>query len=219
MDSSNLNSRICSKCNNTMIPSSSIKNDKSAIPWDKKQTLYKCESCNTEAIITNSVSIFTNIITGFFTLTLLSYFLFTGLFEFVIYLFSQSFFPILGGVVLTILIIVFLLGSLANIINGFEQIKINSNFPLLDKKLNYSQNSKQIKLALFLGIIPIIFSLLFGMVDYYFYDLNEMLVMFLLPIVFSPIIFAKRLKSSIVNVFYGTLFWFVLGILALIIFN
>ena len=125
----------------------------------------------------------------------------------------------MGGLVLVVLVILFFLGSLSNIINGFQQIQTNSIYPIINNEMNNIQTNNQIKWSLFLGVLPIVFALLLGMIDYYWYEIDESLMMFLLPLVFSPIIFANKLKSSIINVFYGTLFWFVLGLVGFYLFG
>jgi len=204
--------RQCQKCDKNMYLQSDIKDSNSKIPWSDKQSLFKCKTCNHEVIITNKSSILSNIVSGISILIGLCYLLFTGLFEFILYSFTQSLFSILGGVVLIVLVVLFLLGSLSNIINGFQQIQTNSIYPIVNNEMNNTKTNKQMKLSLFLGILPIIFSLLLGMIDFYWYEINDVAMMFLLPIIFSPIIFANKLKSSIINVFYGTLFWFVLGL-------
>jgi len=204
--------RQCKECLENMYLQSDKKDSNSKIPWSDKQSLFICKTCNHKAIITRKSSILNNIVSGIFILILVCYFLFTGLFEFILYSFTQSLFSILGGIVLMIFSILFFVGSIINIINGFQQMQTNNTYPIVNNEMNNTKTNKQMKLSLFLGILPIIFSLLLGMIDFYWYEINDVVVMFLLPIVFSPIIFANKLKSSIINVFYGTLFWFVLGL-------
>lgn len=202
--------RQCNKCQNKMHFNSHVKDSYKFIPWSDKQALFKCESCHHQAAITYNSSVLNNIISGFFILIALCYFLLTGLFEFILYSFTQSFFSILMGVGLTILVILFFVGSLLNIKNGFQQIQTNITYPMFHQTKNSQSNV--VYLSLFLGALPIVFSVLLGMIDFYFYPFNEIWVIFLLPIIFSPIIFAYKLKSSVINVFYGTLFWIVLSI-------
>lgn len=211
-NSTNFLARQCKECQNKMYFKSMKTQSNTKTPWNDKEFLYLCDTCNYEAVITHSTSILNNIVSGFFILIALCYFLLTGLFEFILYSFTQSFFSIIAGIILTLLVILFFIGSLLNIKSGFQQIQTNMNYPLIKNKSDNIQNSNQIRTALFLGALPIVFALLFGMIDFYWYEINETWVMLLLPIIFSPIIFAHKLKSSVIEVFYGTLFWFILGL-------
>jgi len=68
------------------------------------------------------------------------------------------------------------------------------------------------RLSLFLGILPILFAIGLGQIDFYIVEIKKPIAMILMPFVFSPIIFAKKLGSSFIGALYGLIFWSLLGI-------
>lgn len=209
--------RKCHKCQNNM-QIKITKNDKQKNPLDDKITTFICEGCQHEVNILTKSSLLTNILSALFVGGFTLYFLFTGLADFILYSLASGTVEAIMGIALSAFALLFVIGPALMLINAYLNIKKRSNYTLARSQTNiFKQN--EIYYNLFLGALPIVFVLLLGMIDFYWYEINEILVMFLLPIVFSPIIFANKLKSSIVNVFYGTLFWFALGIVGFYLFK
>lgn len=157
-------------------------------------------------------SILTNLFSGTFILFGTFYVLFTGLFDFIFYSFQESILAFFMGLGLTLLTILFIGGSLINIKEGLNKIQRRQNS-------KEPTNIKPFYWALFLGLLPIVFSLCFGMIDFYIVPINELMLLPMLIVVFSPFIFAKRFKLSILEVFYGILFWGILVVVGIYFFK
>ena len=163
----------------------------------------------------NSItSILTNFLSAMFILSGIFYFLFTGLFDFIIYSFGQDIGSFLIGLGLIVLILLFIAGSFINIKEGFKKINLRIN-----SKETQETNIKPFYKSLLLGGVPLILSIIFGMIDFYIYEINEIMLLPILTVVFSPFIFAKRLNTSILNIFYGSLFWFIFLLVGFYIFK
>ena len=210
MNNQNLPIRKCKQCNSNMYVK--VQNqEKELHPLDDKENIFVCESCGHEVNIATNSSTLRNFITGIFTFGFLIYFLITGLFDFILYSFTQSFFSTLLGIGLILVVLFFAAGCYIVLKNGIIQIKMKKSYHLVDSEEYLKQNNKQIYLALFLGALPLLFAIGIGYIDFYLYEINETMAFIFIPIVFSPIIFAKKLNSSIIGVFYGTIFWAILG--------
>jgi len=172
------------------------------------------DTVNNVKINTSFSSILTSFLPAIFILSAICYFLFMGLFEFIIHSFAQSigsFFISLG---LIILLLFFIAGSIMNIKDGIKNIKLRSNSNEVEKT-----DISILYKSLLLGLVPFIFAVSFGMIDFYLFKIDEIMLLPMLAIIFSPFIFSKRLNVSILEIFYGILFWGILVVVGIYFFK
>ncbi|MBL4729795.1 MAG: hypothetical protein JKY28_00085 [Sulfurimonas sp.] len=212
----NVSMRQCKKCHGNMYEVIQKTDEENYNHVDDKYTYYVCESCKHKVqIIKNSLKI-SNIISALFVGGFAFYFLFTGLFDFILYSFTLDFLQALVGIFLILVSLFFTLGPIWMLYNAYFQTTQEQEYKDITREEIKNKQTIQVKkdiyLALFLGLLPILFALGIGQIDYYIVALEKWTVYLLIPFVLSPLHFAKKLGSSWIHVFYGLLFWAILGL-------
>lgn len=197
--------RVCYKCGSTMSVVAKADEDNKAV-WGEKGFDFYCEQCDETIYIGNAESALTGLVSGGFVGAALLYFA-ADIFDFIGYSFGTTFLWTLVAIGLLLLFLVFCYGAFVNLKDGLSIAIQRSKYPLIDKKL--AANKLMLNLAL--GAIPLLIVGVLAYVHEAFYNFDKSAVYLLMPIIFSPILLAKKLGTSWISVFMACIFWFACG--------
>jgi hypothetical protein len=204
--------RQCNLCKSEMIKSSKEPMVKGAFFWGELYEEYICQSCNHKTDILLTSSILYNIFTSLFGLGLLVYSILN--FDEFLSWFSLG---ISGWVLAAIIALIFsilILGSFFTTRTSIKAIRHNIKYP----NLNPGFVLLSFFLTMVISALPVVFSIGFGMYDFYVKDINEGATLILLPVIFSPLFLGTKLGLSFAGLFMGCCFWMGILVTAIMVF-
>jgi len=204
--------RECNICKSEMMQSRKEPMVKGAFFWGELYDEFLCQSCGHETNILLTSSILYNIFTSLFGLGLLVYSVLN--FDEFLSWFSLG---ITGWAIAAIIALIFsilILGGFFTTRTSIKAIKHNIKYP----KINQASAMVSFFLTMVISALPVVLSIGFGMYDFYVKDINEGAMIFLLPIIFSPLFLGTKLGLSFAGLFMGCCFWMGVMITAIMVF-
>ncbi|MCJ8322658.1 MAG: hypothetical protein HRU29_01125 [Rhizobiales bacterium] len=183
-----------------------------SVPWKDKGIDFKCTNCDEVVYIANSDSVITSFVAAIVVVGGIFYLLATGLLDFILYSFNEFSVWILFGIFLIAVILAFLYGVWVNLKSTLELVVQKRQNP----QINIKPLSKRQGHSLALGLAPWLLAVGFGYLNDRLQILDKNTVFLVLPIIFSPLLLAPKLNTTIFRAFLGCIFWLILGFLVYI---
>jgi hypothetical protein len=172
---------------------------------------YACNYCNKSVWLASWSAIIFNLFSGLATVIGLAYWLYNGLIDFVWSMFGEGILWSVLGVFLVIVFIVFSYGAILLISSSVRDISTRLYYPAVNSKTIKKQQLRKIITLLVLGISPWAIAVGLGLLNEAYFDIDKNFVILLMPVVFCPIFFAKKIGVRPVSVFLACFFWALLG--------
>lgn len=101
-----------------------------------------------------------------------------------------------------IVVIIVIAGGVINSISAVNAIKHNGKYP----NLTHSAHLPFL-LTMLVSALPVGLVIGFAMFDHYVKNIDESLMVIILPIIFSPLFVGSKLKLNFLGLFMGMVFW------------
>jgi hypothetical protein len=170
-------------------------------------TQFICSGCKKSIWIAGRANLLISLASGFVIFCIIFYTLMNGLFDFIYFSFESGVGSGLLSLLLLPFIALFSIGAFFNIKQGFNSLLNRHRYPLI----NAAKQNTKIIITLLLGLIPWLFAISLGYLNYTYFDDNEAMLIIALPLFVSPIIFAPKLGASTREVFLTCIFWLLAG--------
>lgn len=198
-------SRRCNKCGSAMQTKANGDVEQDAL-WGKKGLDFECKECDEIVNIGSAESALTGLLSGGFMALALLYFS-NDIFDFIGYSLGGTFVWILVAIGLLLVFLAFCYGTFLNLKDGVLIVVQRYKYPLYEPQLI----SNKLVLNLALGFAPLVFIGLLAFINQVYFSFDRSTAYILLPLVFSPIILARKFKTTLIGVFLACLFWAVVG--------
>lgn len=205
-DDDYLQKRRCYKCKTIMEPLRR-NHENIAVPWKEKGIDFQCTSCDEVVFIIDRNSVITSIVAAVVIGFVVVYFLVSGLLDFIISSFQDSFGGVLLAIGICVIIAVFIYGIWLNLKSISQLIEQKNRYPQIDLKPAARKQGH----ALALGILPWMAVIGFGYLNNQFSIVSGSALYLGIPLVLSPLLLASRFNTTPFKGFLGSLFWFVLA--------
>lgn len=201
--------RQCNECKGNM-QDERKEVEASGFPWRDRYARFICDNCTQEVLIAEPVTIISAMCTGLIILSIQLYALMNGFLDFIVYSFSTTIGFKLLAIFLGFLFILFSIGAGLNLKNGIVYLLKRQAHPVLKTEGNLGP----LVVALFLGVLPWIFAVSLGYINYQLLDDNKLFGFLMLPVIASPVFLAPKFNVTYIAVFLSSAFWAGIGGLA-----
>lgn len=200
--------RLCRTCGGSM--KSIVREDENwSGPGAEKGLRFTCGDCEDTVWIGDLVTICATLFSGIGALGGVAYALLNDAPDFIMDAFSNS--PTIASISIgsgfLLFLVVFLVGGVLLSISGIRMIHNRAAYPLQGKGVT----SSQIGRILILGLLPWLFAVGLGMLNYAYFNLGDEILLILFPIIAAPIYLAPKLGVAWMSVFMATAFWAIVG--------
>lgn len=206
--------RRCHYCGGTM-SATARESEADTLPSREKGIRFTCGNCENSVWIASSDTIILAIASGLLIALGISYMLSNGLISFISMGFSSGFLWSLLSLFLIALVLIFAIGGWLNFRRGLGLFMDNKKYPILAAP----ERSKGIFITLLLGFIPWLLVMGVGYINYTYFDDSGLLGVLGLALFVLPMALAKKLGSTVREVFFAMIMWFVFGGAAAWIYN
>lgn len=200
--------RQCSACANSM-KVTARENESWVGPGNEQGLRFVCIKCEKNVWVADPSTVSSTLFSGAAVLAGVGYALFNDVAGFISdALFTEStLLSVIIGLGLSIFLLVFLYGGINLLWSSLLMIYNRSIHP----QTSGGKASSKLGLILFLGFLPWLIAVGFGLLNYTYFNFDETILLIILPIVAAPIYFAPKFNLSWTSVFMATTFWVVLG--------
>jgi len=179
-------------------------------PGQEDGIRFSCQACDKTVFIADSRVIFTSLFIGLFLGAGIIYSLVNGLVEFMVYGLSYSVFSFFGTLLLLIVVGLFLYGTWAMLYRGISQLRDRYTYSLQEPN-TIKDGIQGMFIPMGLGLLPWLIAIGIGYLNDTYIRLPESANWLIVAIAFSPVIFAKKLGSSITAAFISAAIWLFVG--------
>lgn len=201
--------RICPECNGEMAAERDRPTAMSPFIWSERYLDYGCTVCGHRARIILAGSILFNLFTCLFGLGILAW----GLanLQSLKYMLASGPMGIALGSASGLLVLVMAAGGMVAGISGLRAFQQNRRSPLVSP----AKGAGRLFLTLLVSALPVALAVAVGVFDHYVHDLDQDLAIFILPVIFSPLLLGARFGLNFLGLFLGCGMW--MGLLVAII--
>ena len=208
--------RRCRKCGGNMKPLARD-DERWNGPGAERGIRFACTDCKTQVSISDVSSLLAILLGGAGGFAIVIYALVNDVMGFITHaLFTQSTpASIAIALGLSVVLLVFFLGSLQLMTLGGQKIYDRSSYRLLDK----GETSLQAGLIFFLGFLPFPIIIGVSMLNFYHLDMDSVALASVVPALALPFLIGHKIGVNWMSVFMATLFWFGLAVIGFFIFR
>ncbi|MCW8943379.1 MAG: hypothetical protein OQL27_01325 [Sedimenticola sp.] len=176
-------------------------------PWRERGIRFSCDNCDETAWIASTETIMISLASSLLIALGILYMLINGLFDFIGFSFESGIGSGVLSLLLLLVVALFALGAIYNARRGGALILTNRAYPVIDDP----NSARRFILPLSLGLLPWLLAIGAGYLNYTFFDDSKIVGIIAMVLVCMPFVFAKKLGSSVREVFLAVLFWFLIG--------
>lgn len=188
---------------------------KNNLPWSERGTRFVCEQCEARVWIASNDTIIICIFSGLLITVGIGYMLANGFMSFVSMGFESGILWTLLSLALIAITILFAIGGVINIRRGFTHFLNKIKHPIL----GVAKRSNTTSISLLLGALPWLLVTTTGYINFTYFNDSAVIGAIGLALFAMPLAFANSLGASSRGVFLSMVMWFILGGLAIWIYN
>lgn len=206
--------RRCQNCSGAM-QAQPQKPEKNNSPWSEKGILFVCNQCPKRVWITSSDTIIIYTLSGLLIILAIIYMLANNFMSFISMGFESGILWTLLSLVLIAVVILFAIGGIINIQRGLVLFLHKQKHPILGAP----PRSNTTSMTLLLGAAPWLIVTATGYINFAYFNDSAALGFIGLALFAMPLAFAKKLGSSLREVFLSMFMWLVLGGVVIWLYN